>query len=237
MLLYVIRHADPTYSPDALTPKGQRQAEALGRRLATHGIDKIYSSPLVRARQTAQPTCELLGKEAVILDWASEALAAQHFGFLDDERENQWGWSFGIDPSRYYTDENIARGDKWYEGYPFCHTTAKEGYEIIGKASDDFLESLGYKREGVRYKIINHTEERVAVFCHWGFGMTWLSHLLQIHPLVFWSRFTLNHSGVTIIHFSGHHSGYTVPKVFTLSDVSHIYAERLPLQLANGMYL
>lgn len=237
MLLYVVRHADPTYTPDALTPKGRRQAEALGRRLATHGLDRIYSSPMIRAQQTAQPACELLGKKAEILDWASESLAAEYFGFNDDKRDGRWCWSFGMDPNRYYTEENIALGDKWYEGYPFCHTKAKEGYELIGKASDDFLESLGYKREGKRYKIVNHNEERVAVFCHYGFGTTWLSHLLQINPLLFWSRFTMALSSVTIINFRQLSEGYTVPQVLTLSELSHIYAERLPMQLADGTYL
>lgn len=237
MLLYVIRHADPTYSPDALTPKGLRQAEALGKRLAMHGLDRIYSSPLVRAQQTAQPACELLGKKAEILDWTSESLAAEYFGFNDDTREGRWCWSFGIDPNRFYTAENLALGDKWYEGYPFCHTKAKQGYEIIGKASDDFLESLGYKREGLTYKIVNHTEERVAVFCHYGFGTTWLSHLLQINPIVFWSRFTINHSGVTIINFRELPSGYTVPQVLAFSDVSHFYGENLPMQFTNEIYI
>lgn len=37
MLFYYIRHGDPIYDPDSLTPLGKRQAEALGKRLATHG--------------------------------------------------------------------------------------------------------------------------------------------------------------------------------------------------------
>ncbi|MBO5869618.1 MAG: histidine phosphatase family protein [Clostridia bacterium] len=236
MLLYVIRHADPTYSPDALTPKGRRQAEALGKRLALHGLDKIYSSPLIRAQQTAQPACEMLGKEKEILDWASEGLASEYFGFLDDTREGRWCWSFGINPTRYYTEENLKLGDKWYEGYPFCHTKAKEGYELIAQKSDEFLESLGYKREGLKYKILNHTDERVAVFCHYGFGMVWLSHLLQINPISFWSHFGLNHSGMTVIGFSQQEDGYTTPRVVTLSDTSHIYAEGLPTQFTNEFY-
>ena len=34
MLLFYLRHGDPIYSPDSLTALGERQAEALGRRLA-----------------------------------------------------------------------------------------------------------------------------------------------------------------------------------------------------------
>ena len=41
MLLFLIRHGDPIYEPDQLTALGQRQAEAVGRRLSRYGIDKI----------------------------------------------------------------------------------------------------------------------------------------------------------------------------------------------------
>ena len=75
MLLYIIRHGDPIYEPDSLTEKGKLQAQALARRLAVHGLDRIYASPLIRAQQTARPTCELLHKEPVILPWTSEQAA------------------------------------------------------------------------------------------------------------------------------------------------------------------
>ena len=33
MLFFYVRHGDPIYNPDSLTPLGQRQAEAVGKRL------------------------------------------------------------------------------------------------------------------------------------------------------------------------------------------------------------
>ena len=60
MLLYLVRHGIPNYATDSLTPDGALQAEAVGKRLAATGIDEIYSSPLGRARQTAEPTARLL---------------------------------------------------------------------------------------------------------------------------------------------------------------------------------
>ena len=63
MILYYVRHGDPIYNPDSLTPLGQRQAEAVGKRLALYGIDEVYSSDSNRAMQTAEPTCQLLKKE------------------------------------------------------------------------------------------------------------------------------------------------------------------------------
>ena len=60
MLFYYIRHGDPIYNPDSLTPLGIRQAEAVSKRLALYGLDRIYSSTSNRAIMTARPTCELL---------------------------------------------------------------------------------------------------------------------------------------------------------------------------------
>ena len=45
MLLYYVRHGDPIYDPDSLTPLGMEQAAAVARRLAKFGVDEIYSSP------------------------------------------------------------------------------------------------------------------------------------------------------------------------------------------------
>ena len=44
MLLFYVRHGDPIYSPDSLTPLGERQAEAIAKRLSLYGIDDIYTS-------------------------------------------------------------------------------------------------------------------------------------------------------------------------------------------------
>ena len=41
MLFFYIRHGDPIYEPDSLTVLGQKQAEALSKRLAMYGIDKV----------------------------------------------------------------------------------------------------------------------------------------------------------------------------------------------------
>ena len=63
MILYYIRHGDPTYNPDQLTPLGKRQAEAVARRLSQYGLDEIYVSSSNRAQETCRPTCEILKKE------------------------------------------------------------------------------------------------------------------------------------------------------------------------------
>ena len=67
MLLLYVRHGDPIYDPDSLTPLGQRQAEAIAHRLALYGVNRIFASTSVRARETARPTCEILKMEPTLL--------------------------------------------------------------------------------------------------------------------------------------------------------------------------
>jgi phosphohistidine phosphatase len=60
MRLVLVRHAEAAPGdPDelrALTPEGQEQAQRLGDRLRSEGVepDAVLSSPLLRARQTAE---------------------------------------------------------------------------------------------------------------------------------------------------------------------------------------
>jgi phosphohistidine phosphatase SixA len=56
--LFVVRHAEAAPGdPDELRPltdAGRAAARALGDRLAEHGLDAVLSSPLLRARETAE---------------------------------------------------------------------------------------------------------------------------------------------------------------------------------------
>ena len=113
MLLYVIRHGDPDYEHDSLTPLGRRQAEAVARRLAVHGLDRIYSSPLGRAVATAQPTSEILRLPIQIEEWASEALAWRDFaGKMENGNTT---WAFAQPNTRIKTEASMQyTNDNWF---------------------------------------------------------------------------------------------------------------------------
>ncbi len=70
MRLYLVRHAKAAPGePDELrelTARGQDDARALGKQLAADGVrpDAILTSPLLRARQTADQLARALGVEA-----------------------------------------------------------------------------------------------------------------------------------------------------------------------------
>ena len=72
MRLFVVRHAEAAPGePDHLRPltsAGRKAAAALGKRLASEGIDAVVSSPLLRARQTAEAIAAAAGTEAELDD-------------------------------------------------------------------------------------------------------------------------------------------------------------------------
>lgn len=72
MRVYVCRHAEAAPGPPdelrALTPRGIEQAEALAARLAAEAQRPrlVLTSPLVRARQTAEIVAGALGADTLI---------------------------------------------------------------------------------------------------------------------------------------------------------------------------
>jgi phosphohistidine phosphatase SixA len=70
MRLLLVRHAEAAPgNPDELrelSDKGRQQARSLGERLAAEDVAVILTSPLLRARQTAEILSEALGTEVEV---------------------------------------------------------------------------------------------------------------------------------------------------------------------------
>lgn len=64
---------------DRLTEKGVEQAHAAGAALRDHGVTRLLSSPLRRARETAQAVGDALGLEAEEIDYAGELTSGESF--------------------------------------------------------------------------------------------------------------------------------------------------------------
>ena len=72
MRLMIVRHGDPDYSIDSLTPKGWKEAELLADRLCKLDVKAFYVSPLGRAKDTASFTLKRLEREAEEMKWMRE---------------------------------------------------------------------------------------------------------------------------------------------------------------------
>lgn len=100
MELVLIRHARPHRIENAahavdpeLTEFGHDQAKAMARWLQDERFDAIYSSPMVRARQTAAPLEEVLGIEAAVVDGVQEYDAdANEYIPMEDLKADKERW-------------------------------------------------------------------------------------------------------------------------------------------------
>lgn len=221
MFLYIIRHGEPGHD-GALTEKGWKQAEAVGRRMKQAGIDRIFTSPVLRAKQTSEPACRLLGLTAEIEEWAHEIGDERITAFPDGVRK-----SISFVQNTYFLENGNMNlpYDKAFECEPFKQSEMKKAVDYIEKNGNEFLERLGYKEENGVYRILKPSDEKVALFCHSAFSRAWISRLLRIPINIMWAGFDYEHSGVTILEFENTENGITAPTCLRYSDTSHLYAE------------
>ncbi len=238
MLLYYIRHGDPIYTPDSLTPLGKRQAEALAKRLALYGLDESYSSTSTRAIMTSEPTCEVLGMKAKLLDFANEHHVWNELTIeKEDGSGNTWLFQHNKTVELFGTKEIRELGDNWFTHSAFEKYDYKKGIERIYNEADAFLEGLGYEhiRYTGKYKVKKANDKRIALFAHQGFGLAFLSCILDIPYPMFCTHFDMCHSGMTVIEFCDS-DGFSTPKILTLSSDSHLYREGLPTRYNHYWY-
>lgn len=114
MNLYMVRHGQTSASRDnrfsgssnpPLTPAGEAMADALAKAYASLKWDAIYTSPMLRTRQTAEPLCRLSGVEAVVEDGLKEIDYGEWEGLKQDEVKARWPEAF-----EYWANDVASRG-------------------------------------------------------------------------------------------------------------------------------
>lgn len=230
MLLFYIRHGEPIYDPDSLTPLGEAQAEAIKNRLGMFGLDKIYASSSNRAYCTAKPTADLLNKEITVLDWCHEKYVGEEFSIPWKDGRHFWAHFEPATKEFLVSEEVRVLGKKWYEHPRFKGTSFEAGAKRVQQETDAFMHSLGYRHlhDKNGYEAVSPNEDRVALFAHEGFGMVFLSALLDIPYPEFATRFAFSHTGMCVIHFENSEK-LVIPRLLQHSNDSHLYAEHLPL--------
>jgi probable phosphoglycerate mutase len=146
MDLVLVRHALPfrIESSDGpadpeLTEQGHRQADAVGEWLAAEEWDAIYSSPLVRARQTAEHIAKRTGHEIVI---------------CEDIRE----YDAGLNAYIPYEELKATRDEHW-------QAMAEDRLEDLAPDGANFRKRVSAAVEEI---INNHPGQRVIAVAHGG---------------------------------------------------------------------
>ncbi len=162
MELILIRHGLPVRqelengrADPPLSDTGHHQASLVAKWLEPIAIDAVYSSPLMRARQTAEPYVDLSGHSAVIHDGVEE---------------------FGRDTLSYIPVEQLKAED--YEAWQALGDFASD----LDLDLDEFSKTVVDAMEEI---IASHRGQTIAIFCHGGVINIWASHVLGLSARVF----------------------------------------------------
>nr|MCR4593555.1 histidine phosphatase family protein [Clostridiales bacterium] len=176
MEIIFVRHCDPDYEKDSLTPVGIKEAELLSERIKAMNADAFYCSPMGRAQKTAQIALEGTNAEIQTFDWLHEFKGMVWSGF-----KKHYCWDFL--PSEWTNDKRNYTED-WLDSDIMKHGNVKKEYNKVCKGIDGLLEEYGYKHTGNTFEVIKESHDRIVLFCHFGISCVLLGYLLGISPIV-----------------------------------------------------
>lgn len=114
MNLYMVRHGQTAASREnrfsgtsdpPLTEAGEAMARAFAQAYASLEWDAIYTSPMLRTRQTAEALCRLTAVHATVEDGLKEIAYGEWEGLRQDEVKQRWPEAF-----EYWADDVASRG-------------------------------------------------------------------------------------------------------------------------------
>ena len=116
MKLIIIRHGDPDYEHDTLTPKGVREAKLLSERISKLDVKAFYCSPLGRAQDTASYTLDKMNRSAQTLPWLCEfegkILSGLKYISCWDRLPSEWTkYPEHYDYNEWYNSKIMRRGN------------------------------------------------------------------------------------------------------------------------------
>jgi probable phosphoglycerate mutase len=218
MEIVLIRHGEPEWVRDGLTivdppltERGRRQAELLADRLRDEHFDEVLVSPLVRARQTAAPLLEALGRDEVIDPW------------LEEIRDPLWHGTPAEKAAEAYAELRGRRAEDRWHGLDGGESM-RDFVARIRAGVTEFLAARGVVRTELDLPVWKIAEPgaRIALVAHAGTNSVTIAHLLGLEPVPWeWDRFVIGHTSVSRIEAlpleDGHSFGLS-----KLSDLEHL---------------
>lgn len=225
MRIVFVRHGEPDYANDCLTPLGKLQAKAAAERLREEGIGAIYTSPQGRARQTAEAAAEVLGFPPQTLDFMHEI----HWGSVDGEEIYANGHPWKIADELVHTGQDLT-DENWREHLFYRNNRAAEAVRTVEDGIDGWLASLGYVREGAYYRNTRTDDAQftVALFSHGGSSSAAMGRLLNLPFPYMCAVFHLPFTGITTLRFDRHPGSLSAPVLELAGDGRHIRGVALP---------
>lgn len=221
MRIILVRHGHPNYEKDCLTPLGHRHAAAAALRLKDEGIQKIYSSTCGRAMETARHTADLLGLSVTGMD-----------GFRELNWDPTDGQPLLLNGHPWDTaDWMVAHGESlldpdWATKPPFDRNIVVGSVQKVWDTADEWLLSLGYRREGLYYRVEDPKYHTVALFGHGGETAALLSHLFNIPFPFFCSAMGPDYTGIIVLTLPDKADAPVPVRFELMNDTKHIQGLR-----------
>ena len=216
--IVLVRHGQPEWVRDGLnvgnpplTELGHRQAEEMARVLAEEDWDEVLVSPLLRARQTAAPLFERLGRDETVAGW------------LEEIRDPIWHGTPAEKAQEAYDEMRRRPVEERWHGLDGGESV-REFTDRIRAGATGFLRERGVARADEELPVW-HVEEpgrRVALIAHAGTNSVTISRLLGLHPTPWeWERFVIGHSSISRLVTFPVGDGHTF-SLTKLSDLEHL---------------
>ena len=218
MEIILVRHGEPAWTPDnkvdnnpELTELGHAQAEALTRR-DWGDIDELWVSPLIRARQTAEPLEAELGRKAEVVEWLEEI-----------RNPDQWHGQPADSFYDLFTSHNLSPRETLWQGLPGGESVLDFHDRVVG-GLEDTLADHGLARVDAedRHLWEQASSKRILWVAHGGTNAVSIGHLLGAEPTPWeWSRFDSAHTSVALLRTNRISTGYAFG-MHAFGDVSHL---------------
>ena len=135
--------------------------------------------------------------------------------------------SIWCNESKYYDSDTCFDTELMHTG------NAAEIYKETTDGIDELLSRYGWVREGKAYR--GDGDKTIALFCHFGMGITVLSYILGISPVVAQNNFFLSPTSVTTLVSETDASGISHFRATGVGDISHLYVADEPMS-ESGLY-
>jgi len=180
----------------SLSESGQKQVQALAAFLKeSSAIDHIYSSPMIRARETAAAVCD------------------------------QFGLVSQVVPEIHECDVGLWEGKSWdiiMQEFPEAYRAFMDDpFQNRYEGGESYGDVLNRSEPALRTLLERHTGETIAVVAHNVVNRVYLASLLGL-PIGKAKDITQTNTGINVIRYHrGEAKVVTVNSIFHLSGIPH----------------
>lgn len=207
--IYLVRHGQTdlnatlvTGGPDdKLSELGLKQAELVSKRLSSNQIEKIISSPYMRAKQTAEQIAKVCGLQVCYSDL-----------FIETRSPSELTGKGHDDPDTL----EIRKLRKMNWGAANWHYSDEENY----------YDTLARAKQAVQY-LLDHKENKLVVITHGSFLRMIVSYIMLQEDLtpelsnLFYQGLGLSNTGIVLLHLAKPNKF----RLITWNDTAHLDEE------------